>query len=288
MRDHILYAGALLIAGSAFPQTQILVTNSAADSVLMGRYNPSRYAGEAFPGDIAAIVPDMAARISPDSLRNYLTRLVSFHNRNSGADTVSPDTGIGAARRWIYSRFQQFSAQSGGRLIPAYLQFNQTICSAAQHRNILAVLPGRDTSNHAVLVVMAHMDSRCESNCNTTCRAHGADDNGSGTALVMELARVLSRYSFKHTIVFSANMGEEQGLYGAAALATYFVNNNTPVMAAQNNDIVGGIVCGPTSWRPRACPAPRTARTCAFSRPTSISPGTRPMPASSRGNTSGG
>ena len=176
--------------------TQITVTHSGADSVLKSRYNPSRYQAGTVIDKIASIGLDASQRISADSLSSYLNKLVSFYNRNSGSDTVSSTTGIGAARRWIYSKFQEFGVQSGGRLLSSYLQFNQTICSVASHRDIFAVLPGRDTSNHSLLVVEGHMDSRCERSCDITCKAHGADDNGSGTVLVMELARVLSKYTF--------------------------------------------------------------------------------------------
>ena len=79
------------------------------------------------------------------------------------------------------------------------------------------------------------------------------DDNGSGTALVIELARVLSKYSFKHTIVFLTNIGEEQGLDGALAFAVYAQQKNILIKAVQNNDIVGGILCGHSS-SPPSCP----------------------------------
>ncbi|HAO99445.1 MAG TPA: hypothetical protein DCQ83_05320, partial [Fibrobacteres bacterium] len=242
-----------LVGIAAAQPAQITVTNVAADSVLKGLYNRSRYQASTAIDKVSDIAPDMFQQVSADSLSSYLNKLVTFYNRNSGSDTVSTTTGIGAARRWVYSKFQEFSAQSGNRLLPSYLQFNQTICSVARHRDIFAVLPGRDTSNHSILIVEGHMDSRCENNCDITCKAHGADDNGSGTVLTMELARVLSKYTFNQTLVFLVTMGEEQSLYGANAFATYCKNSSIPVKAVQNNDVVGGIICGPSS-SPPSCP----------------------------------
>lgn len=97
------------------------------------------------------------------------------------------------------------------------------------------------------------MDSRNVSNCDDTTSAPGMGDNATGTALVMELARVMSKYTFRSTIVFSLNTGEEQGLVGATALAKYLKSNNVPIKAVNNNDVSGGVFCGHTSSAP-SCP----------------------------------
>src|SRR5690606_24046638 len=188
--------------------------------------------------------------VSTDSLFSYLLALQSFQTRNTGSDTVSATKGIGAARRWIYSKFEEFSNQSGNRLIPSYLQFDQAICDQPQHRNIFAVLPGADTSDKSVIIIEGHMDSRCAGLCDTACLAEGMEDNGSGTALVMELARVMSRYTFNQTIVFLLTVAEEQSLAGATAFANYVKGKGIKVKAVLNNDVVGGIVCGQTASPP--------------------------------------
>jgi Zn-dependent M28 family amino/carboxypeptidase len=121
----------------------------------------------------------------------------------------------------VYSKFQQFSTRAENRLIPSYLQFNYLMCSQTQHRNIFAVLPGMDTTDKSLVIIEGHIDSRCAGACDTACLAEGMEDNGSGTALVMELARVMSKYSYNQTIVFLVVIGEEQGLYGAKAFADY-------------------------------------------------------------------
>jgi hypothetical protein len=179
--------------------------------------------------------------------------LASFENRNTGSDTLSSTRGIGAARRWVYQSFQRFSSQQNGRLIPSYFQFDQGICGMGQHRNILAVLPGTDTANHQIILIEGHMDSRCDTPCDTACLAEGVEDNASGTALVMELARIMSSHEYPATLVFMVTIGEEQGLYGAGAFAQYADQEDLPITAVFNNDVIGGIICGQTSSAP-SCP----------------------------------
>ncbi|MBI5915241.1 MAG: M28 family peptidase [Bacteroidetes bacterium] len=237
----------------SFGQTNLLSTNATAEAIMLGNYDPADYTPPVVISDPDAITSGIQNLVSPDSLKSYLLKLRTFENRNSGSDTVAANRGIGAARRWVYQRFQQIGVETNGRLVPSYLQFDQNICSVGQHRNIFAVLPGIDTSAHGVILIEAHIDSRCAVLCDTACLAEGMEDNGSGTALVLELARVMSQFSFERTIVFMATIAEEQGLYGADAFALYAKNKGIPVRAVLNNDIVGGIACGETS-SPPSCP----------------------------------
>ncbi|MDG1253337.1 MAG: M28 family peptidase [Schleiferiaceae bacterium] len=242
----------LWAAQSAFAQSNFVVTSNAAGAVLHGEFDPTTYAlgSTATPRAIsAAIYEDLNA----DSLKAYILRLASFENRNTGSDTASSTRGIGAARRWVYQSFQRFSTQQNSRLLPSYFQFDQGICGMAQHRNILAVLPGTDTANHQIILIEGHMDSRCDSPCDTACLAQGVEDNASGTALVMELARIMSSHEYPATLVFMVTIGEEQGLYGAGAFAQYADQEDLPIMAVFNNDVIGGVICGQTSSAP-SCP----------------------------------
>lgn len=237
----------------SFGQINILATNPRATEVLTGNFNPDDFEAQDIIDHPADLVREINSSVNPDTLKAYLIRLAKFHNRNTGSDTVSETRGIGAARRWVFSKFEEFSRENDGRLIPSYLQFNQTMCGVNRHRNIFAVLPGRDTSNHQVIIIEGHMDSRCEVLCDIDCLAEGVEDNASGTALVIELARVMSRLTFNQTFVFLVTIGEEQGLYGAAAFAQYCLQQRIPVKAVMNNDIVGGVICGKTS-SPPSCP----------------------------------
>jgi hypothetical protein len=234
-------------------QTNIQFTNLSSEQIIKGNFNPADYFSSSPINQHADVVSFIQNNVSADSLKSYILKLASFENRNTASDTVSTSSGIGAARRWAFQKFSNFSAQAENRLIPSYFQFDRTICNVTQHRNVIAVLPGTDTTNHEVIVIEGHMDSRCENECDITCQAQGIEDNASGSALVLELARVMSKCTYKNTIVFMLTIGEEQGLYGADAFADYCNLNDIPVKAVLNNDVIGGIICGQTSSAP-SCP----------------------------------
>ncbi|MDP4664114.1 MAG: M28 family peptidase [Salibacteraceae bacterium] len=233
-------------------QTNIQFTSSDAADILAGNYNPNDYISASAISDPHLIAANLTTSIQADSLKSYLFKLSSFETRHTASDTLSTTRGIGAARRWAYQKFQQFSAQNGNRLEVSYLQFDQAICAVNQHRNIVAVLPGADATAGSV-IIEGHIDSRCDGPCDTACLAEGMEDNGSGSALVLELSRVMSKFQFDRTIVFMLTIGEEQGLYGATAMATYCTQNNIQVAAVLNNDVIGGVICGETSSSP-SCP----------------------------------
>ena len=234
-------------------QSNIISTNATAAEIMKGNYDPSSFTSSVVIDDHEAIFSGIQDEVNPDSLKSFIIKMATFENRNTGADTVSLTTGIGAARRWGFSKFQEFSAANDDRLITSYLQFDQTICSQAQHRNVFAVLPGTDTADNKVIIIEGHLDSRCQGVCDTACVAQGIEDNASGSALVLELARVMSKYTFKNTIVFMLTIGEEQGLYGANAFSQYCKDEDIQVEAVLNNDVIGGIICGETSSAP-SCP----------------------------------
>ena len=231
-------------------QTAITCTDTIAAMVMMGNYNPASFLATTVINDHDSISNGVHSGVSADSLHSYLNKLQTFYTRNSASDTVSNTIGIGAARRWVYTKFQQISAQNENRLIPSYLQFDQLMCSVTQHRNIMAVLPGTDTSDKSIIIIEGHIDSRSANLCDTAIVAQGMEDNATGTALVIELARVMSRFSYNHTIVFLVTIGEEQGLYGAQAFVNYANQHGIKIKAVMNNDVIGGIICGHTSSAP--------------------------------------
>jgi hypothetical protein len=243
----------ILLSISTHAQIVNVCTNPEAQQVLLGAYDPAHYIATTLINDPATISAGINAAVSPDSLHAYLDILSAFGTRNSGSDTLSATRGIGAARRWAYQKFSQLSAANDNRLLTSYLQFDTTICGILQHKNIFAVLPGLDTTDKSTIVIEGHIDSRCAGLCDTACVAQGMEDNGSGTALVIELARVMSKYSFSRTIVFLLVIGEEQGLLGGYAFANYAHDNGIKIKAVINNDVIGGIICGHTS-SPPGCP----------------------------------
>lgn len=241
--------------GELFAQTGPSASNPVVANILKGAYSPSSYPASIVITDPDAISTGLLNDISGDSLKATLFKLRSFQNRNTFSDTNSATRGIGAARRWVFSKFKQYSAVNGDRLQVSYLQFTYNSCSSPvkKHSNIMAVLPGSQTASKAIIVVEGHIDSRNDDNCDVTGNAFGIGDNATGTALVMELARVMSKYTFRNTILFSVNTGEEQGKIGAVALANYLDSMNVPIKAVNNNDVSGGIFCGYTASGP-GCP----------------------------------
>jgi hypothetical protein len=247
----LLILGCCAITGRA--QINFVSTNPAAEAVMLGNYLPSTYQASNIINHPDSLSRGISQRVSPDSLHAYLEQMRVYQNRNSGSDTTSPVKGIGAARKWAFRKFQQFSAANQNRLIPSYLQFDMGICNINQHKNIFAVLPGSDATDTSIVLIEGHIDSRCAGLCDTACVAEGMEDNGSGTALVLELARVMSRYTYKKTIVFLLTIAEEQGLYGADAFALYCQQKGIRIKAVLNNDVIGGVICGKTS-SPPSCP----------------------------------
>jgi hypothetical protein len=239
---------------TVFSQTNIICTDSnGAGQVMKGNYNPNNYLPATILDRPDTIFKGINARVNPDTLKSYILKMSTFYNRNSASDTISSTVGIGAARRWVYNKFQQYSAANQSRLLPAYIQFTLNMCGVTQHRNIIAVLPAIDTTDKEIVLIEGHLDSRCANVCDTTSKAEGIEDNASGAALVMELARIMSKYSYHNTIVFMVTTGEEQGLYGAQAFVTYAQQKGIKIKAVLNNDVIGGIICGKTSSAP-SCP----------------------------------
>ncbi|MDZ7269263.1 MAG: M28 family metallopeptidase [candidate division KSB1 bacterium] len=186
----------------------------------------------------------MLAEVSRERLEANIRALASFHTRHSLSDTVSEQRGIGAARRWIKAELERYSRQSGGRLVVAFDPFvveadGRRIAQRTVMQNVLARLPGSDPADTRVLIISGHYDSRASDPLDATSQAPGANDDASGTAVVMELARVMSRHAFPATLVFAAVAGEEQGLYGSSHLAQRAHSEKWNVIAMITNDIVG-------------------------------------------------
>lgn len=244
----------LLLGHLGVSQTNKVITNETLAEVLRGNYNPSDYSATVEISHPDDLVPAIQSQINADSLKSYLEILDGFYTRNTGSDTLSTTIGIGAARNWIKSKFDQFDLEHENRLETGFFQFDLNICGMTRHKNVLAALPGTDGTGE-IIIIEGHMDSRCETNCDVDCEARGMEDNGSGTALVIELSRVMSQFTFDKTIVFMTTTGEEQGLHGAEAMAFYckFDEPLIDVKAVLNNDVIGGIICGATSSEP-SCP----------------------------------
>ncbi|MBK9154738.1 MAG: M28 family metallopeptidase [Chloracidobacterium sp.] len=189
-------------------------------------------------------VEKMIRAVSARRIEADIRKLVSFGTRNTLSVQDDPARGIGAARDWIFAEFQKISADCGNCLTVEKQSFVQPkaarIPEPTTLTNVIATLKGA-TDPARTYVVSGHYDSMCSSPTNATCDAPGANDDASGTAAVIELARVMSKYKFDATIVFMAVPGEEQGLLGAAHYAEQAKQANTDIEAMFTNDIVGGV-----------------------------------------------
>ena len=190
------------------------------------------------------VIEGMLSEVSTVNLEATVRKLVSFQTRHTLSDTLSKTTGIGAARNWIKSEFEQYSKANGGKLQVSFDTFvqpadNRRILQPVTLKNVLAILPGTDPEDKRMLMISGHYDSRVTDVMNVKDFAPGANDDASGVAAVMELARVMSRQQFRATIVFIAMVGEEQGLYGATNLAKRAKAEGWDVNLLMNNDIVG-------------------------------------------------
>ena len=188
-------------------------------------------------------------QVSASRIQAIIEKLVSFGTRStlSAQDTASiaAGRGIGAAREWIKSEFERYSKDCGGCLEVKSDTFTagpaDRIPKPTEITNVYAVLKGSDPeSAKRVVLVTGHYDSRNSDTLDTTGAAPGANDDGSGTAVSLECARVLSKLKFPATMIFLTVAGEEQGLNGSRNFAQMAKTAGWDIEAVLNNDIVGG------------------------------------------------
>jgi hypothetical protein len=189
-----------------------------------------------------AIATPAAAEDAPDPARMKATveKLVSFGTRHTLSSPDDPKRGIGAARRWAAGELTRIADACGGCIISANIDRTFTGPRSPNGVEIVDVLGFQQgIEPRRVIIVGAHIDSRVSDVMNATSDAPGANDDGSGVALVLEAARVLSKEKFRATIVYAIFSGEEQGLYGGTLLAETAAQRKWTVSAMLNNDIVG-------------------------------------------------
>ena len=193
------------------------------------------------------LAPPLLARSAPVAvvsatrLRADVTSLVSFGTRHTLSSTDDPKRGIGAARRWAEGEFRKTGADCGGCLeivLPENTVTGERMPRPVKIIDVVAIQRGTERPNE-VVIVQGHIDSRVSDVMNAAADAPGANDDGSGVALVLEAARILSKRKFPTTIVYAVLSGEEQGLFGGKLLADYAKQQGWNVKAVLNNDIVG-------------------------------------------------
>jgi Peptidase family M28 len=194
--------------------------------------------------------PQIAAalhQVSRERIQQTIEKLVSFQTRSTLSSDMPASSGKGAtaAAEWIRSEFERYAKACGGCLEVKTDEFTQEpgprVPTPTKITNVYAVLRGTDSANAGrIYLVSGHYDSRDSDNNDTKGAAPGANDDGSGTAVSLECARVLSQHRFPATIIFLTVAGEEQGLYGSAHFAKTAKAAGWDLEAVLNNDIVGG------------------------------------------------
>jgi hypothetical protein len=179
----------------------------------------------------------LVEQVSTQNLMGYVYGLQSYGTRNTFSVTDEEDFGIGAARRWL---FDEFVRVGNGRLRVEFqdYSFNFLGLSTTQ-RNIIATLPG-DDPNAGAIVMMANYDTRTGDWIDGESLSPGADDNGSGVAAMLEVARLMSSRNWNQTVIFAAFTAEEQGTYGSRHFVQQAFLAGIDIDAAINNDMIGG------------------------------------------------
>jgi hypothetical protein len=218
-------------------------------------------------GRVDPVIGKMLGEISQDRITATMKRLAAFDTRGNFSDPAQADRGIGAARRWIRDEFKSYSPKLDVSFDPYKVKKQGTgILRDVEVVNVVAVLPGV-THPERRIVVGAHYDSLnvvkkpdapeltpdgnqpatddiIDFDKSVEAPAPGVTDNAAGTALVLELARVMSQYQFDKTIVFVTFAGEEIGLVGSSLYAAKAKDEKAEIEAMLNNDVVGVAVAG--------------------------------------------
>lgn len=194
---------------------------------------------------IEGLLQELSESLSAERLEADVETLVGFGTRHTLSDTVSNVRGIGAARRWIKSEFETISSDCNNCLEVNYISDivkadGRRIIVDTKVVNVVAIQRGTKHPNRYVMM-SGDIDSRVSDPNNFTSDAPGANDNATGMAGTIEVARLLSKYEFPISIIYVGLSGEEQGLFGGKILAAHAIENNWDILAVLNNDMIGNI-----------------------------------------------
>jgi len=195
--------------------------------------------------EINIILTEISTSTSAENLEKDIKKLIDFGTRHTLSDTISTTRGIGAARRWIKSEFENISKNCDNCLEVSFLgdiviADGRRIIKDSEVVNVVAIQRGTKYPNRYV-IMSGDIDSRVSDSNNFTSDSPGANDNATGMAGALEAARVLSKYKFPTSIIYVGLSGEEQGLYGGKIMATYAKEHNWDIIGVLNNDMIGNI-----------------------------------------------
>jgi Peptidase family M28 len=238
------------VSGPEGPSRRTFLSAAAVTAVaapIVAQAAPARAASTALPAaqDTGNFDPALRAlinQIDPNRIQATIQRLTEFGTRHTLSSQTDPVRGIGAATTWVTEQMQAIAATSGGNMTVQRQTFVQPVSNRipvpTPITNVIATLKGT-ASPERFYVVTGHLDSRVTDVLDFTSDAPGADDDGSGVACLLELARLFATHQFPGTIVFATVAGEEQGLYGSSFMAAQMAAAGNDVQGMFSNDIVG-------------------------------------------------
>jgi hypothetical protein len=232
-------------AGRAGATRRAFLSASAATAVavpLLSAATPASAAARP-KSEPDAGLRQLLGQVDPARIEATISRLVQFGTRHTASSQTDPVRGIGAATAWVFQQMQAIAATSSGRMTVQKQTFTQpavppTLPAATSITNVIATLQGT-ASPQRYYVITGHLDSRVTDVTDFTSDAPGADDDASGVAVVLELARLFATRQFPGTLVFATVDGEEQGLFGSAFMAAQMKKAGADVQGMFSNDIVG-------------------------------------------------
>src|SRR6516225_10038586 len=221
------------VTAAAAPLVSVIAPASAASASVGSATNT---------GNFDPALRALISQIDPNRIQATIEKLVSFGTRHTASSQTDPVRGIGAATAWVFDQMQGFAAASNGNMTVQKQTFVQPVSNRipvpTTITNVIATLQGT-ASQERFYVVTGHLDSRVTDVLDFTSDAPGADDDGSGVAVVLELARLFATQQFPGTLVFATVAGEEEGLYGSSFMARQMKAAGADVQGMFSNDIVG-------------------------------------------------
>jgi Peptidase family M28 len=238
------------VSGLKGPSRRAFLSAAAVTAVaapIVGQAAPARAAPAGLrsaqnTGNFDPALRALIKQIDPDRIQATILRLTQFGTRHTASSQTDPVRGIGAATAWVTQQMQAIAATSGGTMTVQQQSFVQPVSSRipvpTTITNVIATLHGT-ASPERFYVVTGHLDSRVTDVLDFTSDAPGADDDASGVACVLELARLFATHRFPGTIVFATVAGEEEGLYGSSFMAQQMKAAGNDVQGMFSNDIIG-------------------------------------------------
>jgi hypothetical protein len=227
------FLSASAVTAAAAPLVSVIAPASAASASVGSAMNT---------GNFDPALRALISQIDPGRIQATIEKLVSFGTRHTLSSQTDPVRGIGAATAWVFDQMQGFAAASNGNMTVQQQSFVQPpgprIPVPTTITNVIATLQGT-ASPQRFYVVTGHLDSRVTDVLDGISDAPGADDDGSGVACVLELARLFATHQFPGTIVLATVAGEEQGLFGSSHMAAQMAAVGNDVQGMFSNDIMG-------------------------------------------------